>query len=228
MSVTPLAGPTGATTRLQLPYPTPDDTVDVPRDVKALADKLDATSGIVPAIVATLPSNPVEGQECVYHPTITRKTGANQFADPYWRLRRASSGWRYIGGTPYTASMPGAFTSALGGGFVALKSRCSVPALGDYRIRASVAGQIPGQNVPGLTWTLVVGLSDNAGAAQQWTEVASGPLTQYTSALAGDAYFHVTSLAANPNFESWVWAPGYAIASATLLFGTISLEPILL
>ncbi len=29
------------TPRLQLPYPTPPDSVDVPRDVKALADKLD-------------------------------------------------------------------------------------------------------------------------------------------------------------------------------------------
>jgi microcystin-dependent protein len=37
----------GTTPRLQLPYPTPDDTVDVPRDVKALADKLDPM-GTVP------------------------------------------------------------------------------------------------------------------------------------------------------------------------------------
>ena len=31
----------GTTTRLALPYPVPDDTTDVPRDVKALAEKLD-------------------------------------------------------------------------------------------------------------------------------------------------------------------------------------------
>ena len=31
----------GQTTRLALPYPVPDDTTDVPRDVKALAEKLD-------------------------------------------------------------------------------------------------------------------------------------------------------------------------------------------
>jgi hypothetical protein len=36
-----MAGPTGATARLALPYPVPDDNVDVPRDVKALTDKLD-------------------------------------------------------------------------------------------------------------------------------------------------------------------------------------------
>ena len=34
-------GPSGSTPKLQLPYPTPDDTVDVPRDVRALADALD-------------------------------------------------------------------------------------------------------------------------------------------------------------------------------------------
>jgi hypothetical protein len=33
----------GATTKLALPYPTVDDTVDVPRDVKALTDKLEAS-----------------------------------------------------------------------------------------------------------------------------------------------------------------------------------------
>jgi hypothetical protein len=33
----------GTTPVLALPYPTPDDNVDVPRDVKALADKLDAS-----------------------------------------------------------------------------------------------------------------------------------------------------------------------------------------
>ena len=37
----------GTTANLQLPYPTPDDTVDVPRDVKALADKIDPL-GVVP------------------------------------------------------------------------------------------------------------------------------------------------------------------------------------
>lgn len=37
-----MAGPSGTTTKLALPYPTPDDTVDVARDIKALAEKLDS------------------------------------------------------------------------------------------------------------------------------------------------------------------------------------------
>lgn len=36
-----MPAPSGATARLQLPYPIPDDTVDVPRDIQALAAKLD-------------------------------------------------------------------------------------------------------------------------------------------------------------------------------------------
>lgn len=37
-----MAGPSGATPILNLPYPIPDDTVDVPRDIQALANALDA------------------------------------------------------------------------------------------------------------------------------------------------------------------------------------------
>ena len=36
-----MAGPSGATTRLALPYPVSSDSADVPRDVKALTDVLD-------------------------------------------------------------------------------------------------------------------------------------------------------------------------------------------
>jgi hypothetical protein len=43
---TPLAAPSGATARLALPYPIPDDPVDVPRDVQALATKLDPSVAV--------------------------------------------------------------------------------------------------------------------------------------------------------------------------------------
>lgn len=39
-----MAGPSGQTAKLLLPYPIPDDTVDVPRDVKALADRIEVIS----------------------------------------------------------------------------------------------------------------------------------------------------------------------------------------
>lgn len=54
----------GTTPRLALPYPVPDDTVDVPRDVKALADKIDTLPevGIAPygALVLTAPASPTD------------------------------------------------------------------------------------------------------------------------------------------------------------------------
>lgn len=43
-----MPGPTGRTTLLQLPYPIPDDNVDVPRDIKALAEAVDPIAGKVP------------------------------------------------------------------------------------------------------------------------------------------------------------------------------------
>jgi microcystin-dependent protein len=42
-----MAGPSGSTPTLHLPYPIQDDNVDVPRDIKALADALDPLS-VVP------------------------------------------------------------------------------------------------------------------------------------------------------------------------------------
>jgi len=44
----------GATTKLALPYPLAADSVDVPRDIKALADKLEPTGAFVTVPAATL------------------------------------------------------------------------------------------------------------------------------------------------------------------------------
>jgi len=71
-----MAGPSGTTPVLALPYPTPDDNVDVPRDIKALADKLDPMNSLAvdyasltrqSAVTATantpIPMTSVERQE---------------------------------------------------------------------------------------------------------------------------------------------------------------------
>src|SRR3954470_14415200 len=85
------------TARLALPYPTPADTVDVPRDVQALAAKLDTITGIAPPIVTTLPATPVEGQEVYYaaSPTV------------YWHLRYTGTVWMFLGGPPLFSSAGG-------------------------------------------------------------------------------------------------------------------------
>jgi hypothetical protein len=55
-----------ATPRLALPYPTPDDQVDVPRDVEALAEALEAIKnlGMVP--------------QCYLSGTFTANTGGDE------------------------------------------------------------------------------------------------------------------------------------------------------
>ena len=50
-----MPAPSGATPRLGLPYPTPDDNVDVPRDIKALADKIDAGAMFIIGEIRWLP-----------------------------------------------------------------------------------------------------------------------------------------------------------------------------
>jgi microcystin-dependent protein len=45
-----MSGPSGSTPVLGLPYPTPDDNVDVPRDIKALADAI-AGQGGAPGLI---------------------------------------------------------------------------------------------------------------------------------------------------------------------------------
>jgi len=83
------------TPRLALPYPVPADTVDVPRDMQALADKLEGITGIAPPLVSALPGSPVDGQECYYQSAAMAALGI------VWHLRyRAGGGtfkWECVG-----------------------------------------------------------------------------------------------------------------------------------
>lgn len=58
-----MAGPSGATARLALPYPVGADSVDVPRDVQALATKLDPGAAIfAQGTAATRPAPGIAGR----------------------------------------------------------------------------------------------------------------------------------------------------------------------
>jgi microcystin-dependent protein len=46
-----MAAPTGRTSKQNLPYPIPDDNVDVPRDIKALADAVDPLGYVPPGAI---------------------------------------------------------------------------------------------------------------------------------------------------------------------------------
>lgn len=73
-----MAGPSGTTPIRQLPYPTPDDTVDVPRDMKALAEKLDPYVPIpTGAIMMWWTANAPAGWHIMAGPVATCTVAAN-------------------------------------------------------------------------------------------------------------------------------------------------------
>jgi hypothetical protein len=79
-----------------LPYPVASDTADVPRDIQALAVKLDGLA-LVPPVVTALPGSPVDGQEVYYQ--------ADAAAGVFWHLRYRSGAtgsykWEFVGGSP--------------------------------------------------------------------------------------------------------------------------------
>lgn len=117
----------GNTGRLLLPYPTSTDAADVPKDVKALADRIEllnlwirdvdlqaqsvgdsklATSTLnklyEPTPVNALPAGPVNGQVIAY------RTAAMQAAGNFWMLMYDSSlpAWVFLGGAPIISEVP--------------------------------------------------------------------------------------------------------------------------
>src|SRR5215471_12861686 len=77
------------TPKRQLPYPVASDTADVPRDIQALATRLDNN---LPA-PGTLPASPVTGDECYYQAATTPNV-------VYWHLRYNGTNWDSVGGAP--------------------------------------------------------------------------------------------------------------------------------
>ena len=126
------------TPTLALPYPVPDDTVDVPRDVKALADKLDAMSSLRPALVSALPGSPVDAQEVYFAADATNGL--------IWHLRyrAAAAGsykWEFLGGPPLFAQVnvgpPGTYEATNTAGYGELATSgptLTLPLAGDYMV----------------------------------------------------------------------------------------------
>lgn len=85
-----MAGPSGATPRLALPYPITTDTADVPRDVQALATKLDsADAGLIPL----LPNLPVGSFPNGHRVVVNMAQGVGEFI-----FDSALDGWWFLGG----------------------------------------------------------------------------------------------------------------------------------
>lgn len=126
-----------ATPNYALPYPQLSDTADVPRDIQALAVKLDAMPGLAPdtavPLVSVLPATPVDGQEVYFL--------ANATDGVVWHLRWRTAGgfWECVGGPPLctppindanTTGAGAAWSNQLGDGAGAVG--ITVPLPGDY------------------------------------------------------------------------------------------------
>lgn len=121
-----------------LPYPVLSDTADVPRDIQALATRLDGLA-LVPPVVTSLPGSPVDGQEVYYQ--------ADATAGVYWHLRyrAAASGsykWEFVGGPALTdewlASEGSGVSANTWGGISANDPIVTAPLAGDYDVQHSV------------------------------------------------------------------------------------------
>src|SRR4051794_4273562 len=84
---------TGSTPGLVIPYPLPDDAVDVPIDMKALADRVEKF--LAYPVVTDLPLSPANGDRI----TLDLGDNSNGFGGRF-RLERVAGVWLCIGGTP--------------------------------------------------------------------------------------------------------------------------------
>jgi len=159
-----MAGPSATTPRLALPYPIPDDTVDVPRDLQALATKLDGITGISPPVVTALPASPTIGQEVIYQ--------GPPPASLQWRCRWTGSTWLVFGGPPIWIGGSNSGVTGGAGVNVALPGMTiTIPAAGRYTIRAQGNRQLT-----------------SATATVAWTNFSGGP---NPDADATRGFFHV-------------------------------------
>lgn len=134
------------TVRLALPYPLPDDSVDVPRDVQALAAKLDGLKALAPPTVTDLPAGAAEGDEVVLSFTVSPVTSPATAPQPMlWRVRYTGGWWVPLGAVPVCAiERSQIVTSAIG--WNGTGPQVSIPFAGDYLLRATAGGQ--GSNNP--------------------------------------------------------------------------------
>jgi hypothetical protein len=142
----------GTTPTLALPYPVAADTADVPRDIKALADKLDA-SILVPGcpIVSALPGSPVDGQQVILRPIEGQAWHCIYNADS-----PNAQKWEVAGGTSmfYANATAEAIPTGAAWKGLTTPAKIDVPVLGVYEVDMTMAVQAtagaPGNAVMGI------------------------------------------------------------------------------
>lgn len=166
---------------LALPYPIPADTVDVPRDVLALATKLDNYSSLRPPVVTGLPGSPVDGQEIYFQADATNGV--------IWRLRyRAASAsaykWEFLGGGALHSVVPAqeSFANTNWANLATFGPFVSLPLAGDYEIAFGATTQASAINVQtqmGVTTDVPGGLPTGYETVDMFSPqaVVSAPVT---------------------------------------------------
>lgn len=197
------------TPKLALPYPTLSDSADVPRDIQALATKIDGiTFGA--SLVTSLPASPADGQECHY-----LADNANGLV---WHLRyRAASSsaykWEVVGGSPLTQQVDALVTStsstftALAGG-----PSITVPLAGDYLVGIGATTSLNASSQSTyMTYTVGAVAADNTDGINlaQPTSVigtwASLAHTRRKNAIAAAAALVAVYAATGGGTGSWQW-----------------------
>jgi hypothetical protein len=151
-----------ATPVYALPYPTLSDTADVPRDIQALATKLD--TGMAPKVVTALPGSPVDGQEALFQSSAMAALGVA------WslRYRAGASGsykWEFVGGASMLSEIAGEANIAPSAGWGDLAGSAgpdiATPLAGDWEYTIVAYGK--GNNA-GVTNQGGIGLAIGAAA----------------------------------------------------------------
>jgi hypothetical protein len=216
-----LVAPSGATSRLALPYPIPDDSVDVPRDIQALAAKLDALTALKPAIVSSLPVSPVDGDECYFQTSNMANAGV------VWHLRyRAaisdSSKWEFLGGMSLQAQTNNTSVFSNGAGWKRFPAPLQVPlpVKGVYFVRGQTQLQI------GATFG---GISIGIGTDTNPTPAPSIQLVSANITAAGSLVMAISgSRTFDPVTENYVEITVNlnSVTAVTPWYRTIELQPI--
>jgi hypothetical protein len=163
---------------LALPYPAASDTADVPRDIQALATKLDGYTSLRPPLVTSLPGSPVDGQECYFQADATKGV--------VWalRYRTAASGsykWEVTGGPPLAAQTVSAAQTA-STTYVAIDGPgVTVPLAGDYIVEVSIYGYgSPNPGAIGLASPKIGAAAADDNNAAIFTASAAAGASQFT------------------------------------------------
>jgi hypothetical protein len=183
------------TPNLALPYPAETDTADVPRDIHALATKLDLSG----SAGTVLPASPTDGQEYFYV--------ANAANGVVWHLRyRAASAspykWEYVGGSALVSSPASGSITTQTPGWVALTAgpTITLPLAGQYLVGLDLFAQLNGAATGQMSAQLAANgvAQGNLGSLVALGQYGAANITRPPAGVGARAAGDVMSIQVNP------------------------------